>query len=157
MKQMIQVTCEGCGKVYTKQLSRHTYSIKMGKKQFCSVTCSHIYATELARITNTIPFSAHINISKKNAKTKGLEFDLTPEILKEMYEKQDGNCALTGIKMEMKKNSDTKNLFHVSVDRIDNSKGYTKDNIQLVLLGINYMRNTSSIEEVTHFLQVLRE
>lgn len=47
--------------------------------------------------------------------------------------KQKGKCALTGIPFGTGE-------FKCSLDRIDSSKGYTKDNIQFLLWGINRMK-----------------
>lgn len=58
-------------------------------------------------------------------------FDLDFDYLKDMYEKQDGKCKITNIKMTAIRG---KGLFYsnLSIDRIDSKKGYTKGNVQLV-------------------------
>jgi hypothetical protein len=44
-----------------------------------------------------------------------------------------------------------KHPFKPSLDRTDNSKGYTPDNVKIVWLIENYCRNTFAEEEVTEF------
>jgi len=36
---------------------------------------------------------------------------------------------------------------NVSIDRIDSTKGYSKDNVQLVCMAANQMKNDLSMEE----------
>lgn len=38
-------------------------------------------------------------------------------------------------------------IYRASLDRIDSSKGYTKDNVQLVAFIVNYMKNALSESE----------
>lgn len=52
---------------------------------------------------------------------------------------QGGKCAITGIPMKFyEKNRNHRDA--ASVDRIDSSKGYSKDNIHLVISSINIMK-----------------
>ena len=56
-----------------------------------------------------------------------------------MYDKQAGKCSLTDISFVFYvSNEDSRtHPFSPSVDRIDSRKGYTKDNVRLVIWGIN--------------------
>lgn len=73
------------------------------------------------------------------AKSRNYNFDLTIQDAWEVFEKQNNKCALSGIKIvfgETRKEETT-----ASLDRIDSSKGYTKDNIQWTHKDINWMKN----------------
>ena len=76
------------------------------------------------------------------AKDNGYEFNLSPEFLQELFDKTDGVCQQTGIPFDMalgtKKN---RNPLRPSVDRIDSSKGYTQDNVRLVLTIVNIAKS----------------
>lgn len=57
-----------------------------------------------------------------------------------MYYKQEGKCALSGeILTKIALEDKGINKYNVSIDRINSSKDYTKDNIQLVGAIINIM------------------
>lgn len=45
-----------------------------------------------------------------------------------------------------------KNIYNLSVDRIDSSKGYTKDNIQLVCAAANMMKGYMEYNDLINFL-----
>lgn len=88
--------------------------------------------------------------AKSRAKANGLFLDFDVNYLKELWEKQNGKCALSGIDMTYKIFQGRINT-NVSIDRIDSTKGYIKNNIQLVCMVINQMKNDLSVSELIHF------
>lgn len=84
---------------------------------------------------------------KSNAKIKGTEFSLTIEdIVIPEY------CPILGVKLSPT-GSSKHDLYAPSVDRIDNSKGYIKGNIQIVSRKANIMKNCATNEELLRFSQ----
>ena len=89
-----------------------------------------------------------ISVSKENMQSPKIWITKTsyrkPEIrrawLKELVQKSQGRCAISGIPMICSKKSYFP--FKPSVDRIDNNLTYTKTNSQLVCLGINIGRGS---------------
>jgi hypothetical protein len=55
------------------------------------------------------------------------------------------------------KNSVTKIYETASLDRIDNKKGYIKGNVRWVLLGINYMKNRHSDEDLNILINKIKK
>lgn len=94
---------------------------------------------------------------EKRAKKTGKEFDLTELFLKHLLEVDQNNlCALTSIPIEI--NNQGSVLYKTaSLDRIDNSKGYTKDNVRWVVIGVNYMKIDYSEEETHKLLTLIKE
>lgn len=74
--------------------------------------------------------------ARARSKKMGYEFDLDLKVLYDIFNKQKGLCAYTGIPF----NNDIEN-FSTSLDRINPLKGYIKENVQLVLYSINIMKN----------------
>jgi hypothetical protein len=72
---------------------------------------------------------------RSNRKRTG---DITIQDVWDLYEKQNRKCALSGISISFNK---TESGISASLDRIDSSKEYTKDNIQLVHKDVNTMKN----------------
>lgn len=81
--------------------------------------------------------SIFISSCKKSAEKRGHTFELTKEDFIEMWELQGGRCAYTFFEMTTQPN----NPYSVSVERINNLIGYTKDNTVLVCNAINRMKS----------------
>jgi hypothetical protein len=70
------------------------------------------------------------------------------QFLKELYEKQDGKCAITGEKMVLAIDSNKRvTKEKCSVDRKYSTKGYTPDNIWLVSYWVNVMKSDMTLKE----------
>jgi len=80
-------------------------------------------------------------IVKYGAERRNIVFNITPEDVWNIYEQQNRLCLLTGIYMTWDSKYGPGNA---SVDRIDNLKGYTIDNIQIILKDINMMKRHHS-------------
>lgn len=76
---------------------------------------------------------------KIRAKKRNLAFDLTPKFLWDLYIDQNKKCAITGQEIDLDSEG--------SIDRIDSSKGYTKDNVWWVIKNINKMKLDFSLQE----------
>lgn len=64
-------------------------------------------------------------------------------------------CALTKFPMTLIWGNGKKNIYNLSVDRIDSSKGYTKDNIQLVCAAANMMKGYMEYNDLIHFCEAI--
>ncbi len=71
------------------------------------------------------------------------EFDITPEDLYELWEKQNGLCAYSKKPL----NNIANHLQRASLDRIDSKIGYVKDNVQLVTYAVNKMKQEFSEDD----------
>lgn len=78
--------------------------------------------------------------------------EITVNDLMAQYEKQNGLCGICGLPMEWKQES----LMSISVDRIDNSLGYTVDNIHLVGKWLNIGRGTAPLSEIKLIMERLK-
>lgn len=142
-----KINCSFCGVEFSKE----NREIRKTSNHYCSSTC-----TGKACSKRSNPLAYNKNIAKKNAKSKGLDFDLTSDFLFALYLEQGKKCALTGVNITPVDKS-KKSLSQVSIDRIDNDKGYVQGNVHLVALGINYMRNTCSLDDALEFLKSLKD
>lgn len=90
-------------------------------------------ATEYRNTENGFK-SQLLHDTKKNKKFE--EYELNLIVLNELQKAQNNKCCITDIELVWKPN----NIYQASIDRIDSSKGYLKNNIQLVLHPINRMK-----------------
>ncbi len=82
--------------------------------------------------------------AKARAMKRGLEFDLNFE---DLYIPE--YCPLLGVKLELGTKGNYDNT--PTLDRIDNSKGYTKDNVMVISMKANSMKNSASFNELKIF------
>jgi hypothetical protein len=76
-------------------------------------------------------------VKQRGGISRGFQWDLTIEFIWELYEKQGGVCALSGLPIGWAEKGLTATA---SIDRIDSSEGYLKENVQLVHKDINFMK-----------------
>jgi hypothetical protein len=87
---------------------------------------------------------------KKRATDKSIEFTITREWLNEKL--LTGRCEQTNKEFVFERNSP----YIPSIDRIDNSKGYTPENCQLVTVMYNFAKNKWSDETVREMFNSLK-
>jgi hypothetical protein len=87
-------------------------------------------------------------------KRRGLRWRLTPQDIESVWIQQGGKCKQTGISLTC----GTMSSDHTwSIDRIDNTKDYTKDNIQIVSKIYNMIKARNTDEEMKLFAYLLSQ
>jgi hypothetical protein len=81
---------------------------------------------------------------------------ITYEFLQEMYDQQEGRCAVTGIQMTHKR-GDRGEYRNVSIDRMDSDKGYEPDNVRLVCKAVNLMKHEMEQSELEFWCLAILE
>jgi hypothetical protein len=81
--------------------------------------------------------------------------------LKDVWTRQNGKCVYTNIELALPVSSSNPNpkisYLMASVDRIDSSKPYCKDNIQFVSRNINYAKNNLSHQQMVDFINMIKK
>lgn len=85
--------------------------------------------------------------ARDRAKKHNTEFTITKDDLINKYNEQNGKCALTGIDLTFDMYQGRINT-NISIDKINPKLGYTKNNIQLVCMAVNQMKNDLSMNEL---------
>ena len=105
------------------------------------------YAQNYAK-NNPIKYRARTLLTGayNRSKRKNLPFDLSLQWIVDRL--TEGRCEVTRLPLEIKPYSVNGNLekvnpFAPSLDRIDSSKGYTEDNVQVVVWAYNRMKGDS--------------
>jgi hypothetical protein len=141
------LTCWKCNETKSIRLFPYRKQYKDNKEKRCK-KCnkennkSRRYAMNKQQYVKSI-----LNSSKRTAnkrKSKGREncgnHTITIDDIFELYDKQNGKCALSGRTLEFKVVDENS----LSIDRIDSTKGYTIDNIQLTTFIANQAKNNLS-------------
>ena len=142
------VKCK-CG----KELWVRAYFLEIGR-QTCCKSCSSKNAIQKSPAKDLFIKHPHKGVGdlnrslydhyKRNARRRGLEWNLSIEYLWNLFESQKRKCALSGIDLTISpdivnSSIDFKNTT-ASLDRIDSSKGYIPGNVQWVHKDINKMK-----------------
>lgn len=124
---------------------------KSGHRYRCK-ECSQKRENELKSNNLRTYFGDLLKTSKRSAKTRKIDcYDLDVDFLLDLYNQQNGKCAITGIPMTHIAGQGIIPT-NISMDRIDNSLGYTKDNVQLTCRFINHAKMNMSMEQFTDLL-----
>ena len=141
-----KIVCTSCKETLAQ--NKFSYVVKndptQGIRRLCK-TCSRKKADkEIERRKNNWKYKPALhmlNNSKQRAKGRNMEHTLILEdiIIPDI-------CPILGIKLEV---GDRKNHYNApSIDRIDNTKGYTKDNIMIISAKANMLKKDATIEEL---------
>lgn len=77
--------------------------------------------------------------ARRRSMANGTPYTLTSEQERDLYLESNGCCAVTGIRFRMGKNEGGYRApFAPSIDRIDSRFGYTKDNVRVVCIAVNW-------------------
>jgi hypothetical protein len=143
----IEVKCDKCDNFGFQNKKDFTE----GKKIYCSKECRHLDEKN--------DYHYYLNGVKKRALKTNKLFNLDEDFIKDLLEvKQEYKCNVTNINIKLFNRKHEKSLAHsASLDRIDSKLGYTKDNVQWVSLGINYMKMDYSDDELHEILRLIKE
>lgn len=91
--------------------------------------------------------------AKHRAIRKKIPFEITLEDLENLLISQNGVCYYTGLPFI----NDYSKGRSISIDRIDSSKGYTKDNIRLICSLVNTMKSDRTEESFLDCIKCVYE
>jgi hypothetical protein len=136
--------------------AEHFYSHKNNSDGLCShcKACDSIRTKALKdnRTIEQFLRYRHPN-TRNNAKNRGIPFDIDVNDLMNLWDEQRGLCALTGVQMTHK----SAGIYNCSIDRIDSSKGYTIDNIQLVSVIAQILKWDNDVETLKLLMKHIRK
>ena len=167
LRKQTECNCDFCGITFLKAESELKRNTNLGRKNFCSRSCSAKGLQNFGDKRNTKPpqhgrlkdeysnFREHMGRIRKRHK----EYDVTVEYLKSVWDSQNGQCPYTGVKLILKDftKKDIDPMFLASVDRIDSDKGYIKGNIQWVSAPINYLKSNLTHNQVIDMCKKIQE
>lgn len=120
---------------------KHTYD---NFDSWCK-NCRKLYRYEVNQSLDT-----HVRQILERVKfdRRKFDYDIDLPYLIELWNKQKGLCAISGLNMSHQRSKRAHNLFNASLDRINSNLPYLKNNVQWVCWMINRMKGENSIEEL---------
>ncbi len=185
-RQIVELNCRYCHNSFKRFKKEYDRQIKRGRSKFyCNNTCSSKDNPALVKQTDYCknhpqevrlklinspnyhgrikdefsPFLKYISKIKQRNQSfhSSRETEITAEYLKEIWDKQNGVCPYTGLKMQLRDYSKPSSPANASVDRIDSTKGYIRDNIEFVCMSVNYAKNEFSKQEMLIFFKSINK
>lgn len=101
------------------------------------------------------PRSSLQNNLKNLLRRTPTETPVTPAKLMELWHKQNGLCALSSIEMTWGSGHGIARPTSISIDRIDQTRGYELDNVRLVCYAVNCFRGRMSDKEMYEMARAL--
>jgi len=97
---------------------------------------------------------------KNNYQRNRYDNDIDFDYIMELYELQEGKCALSGIEMTLgyddnhiEEDKQYRKPFNISIDRINPERGYVKDNVVFICNIVNFFKgsyDTDTVYEVAN-------
>lgn len=99
-----------------------------------------------------------VNRTKNAADKRGLEFQIDAKYIQDLYDKQNGLCAISGVPIKLIRDVNKhNNLQTASLDRIDNSIGYTEENVQLIHIRLHRLKSMADNNELITWAYLIVE
>lgn len=95
------------------------------------------------------------NQAKNRSRHAQIIFKLSEQDIIDIYNLQEGKCYYSGLKMSTGIGDINSKESCLSIDRVDSSKGYEKDNVVLCCTGINIMKNNLDKNEFINFCKLI--
>ena len=165
-RPQIEVLCgnPNCNKLFMKDGSEVRRNKKRGSNNYCSLSCSSIVnhnqlhsgrAEYLKGVTKSDKYTG-LREHFRRAKYRNQEFNITLDDLLEQWDKQNGLCPYSGVKLiHPIRIKDESLIFMASLDRIDSNLGYIKGNIQFISAATNLAKNNMTHEQRVEFCKLI--
>lgn len=178
----IKLICGSCNKEFQYYKGEYNRQTKKGRTVFyCSNICSGKRPDNVNRlkivgrkfkggenklvtekdfvVSSMNEFLRRIRNRIKSKPEKVGDSNLTLEHLIEVWNKQKGLCAYTGVQLTLPsyKNYRSVNYNHkASLDRIDSSKAYIIGNVQFVSYTMNNLKSNMTDEDLQEFFTIIK-
>tara|TARA_R110002073_G_scaffold107271_3_gene241845 strand:+ start:5518 stop:6036 length:519 start_codon:yes stop_codon:yes gene_type:complete len=168
----ITLECSSCGKSFERALGEYKRTnVKGGRKPYCSLKCSgkesNSHLEKWTSETNPrgmikkkdeySPYREHMRKVNQRKRDSGKEVEVDKEYLKEIFEQQKGICIYSGVELQHPETSGKSDpLTTASLDRVDSSKGYIKNNVQFISIVCNHAKNDMGDKQMKEWIRVLK-
>lgn len=169
----ITLSCKQCSTEFqgeTKEVERRK---KEGRNYFfCSRSCSTKYNNSRRSLEtrqkisdalskrssgNLYALKGNFTRTLRQVYKRDKKHEMTEDFLQTLWDKQEGKCALSGIQLQHYDFKTKKAPNNASLDRIDSSRGYLKDNVQFVAYSLNLAKVDFDNDQFKLFIESLRQ
>lgn len=137
--------CTRCGTDTPYNSLAKSATSKNGVLSMCKPCYNHTHRSYIRKDW----FAYKTNQIRREAKKKNVPCEISKQFLKDLWEIQQGKCALTGQKMDLYIGE---SYTKASLDQIEPGQGYTRNNVQLVTDWANRAKLQLSVEDFGKFI-----
>lgn len=142
--------CAVCNKQFPKSSFGFRYNSGVRYNRYICQQCKGVYKKRYRR---AYPIIHLLGDARKRCKKSGIEFSLTKEdlVMPEF-------CPVFGVRLEVggKKGESLISDNSPTIDRLDPSKGYVKDNVAIISWRANRLKSNGSAEEHEKIVDYIR-
>lgn len=128
----------------TTELLRPSKNPQHPRSCGCNARSSRIYTSKYGGVGDLS--GRHFGVLQRQAEHRGHEFSVTIEYLWEMFQRQEGRCALTGVSLSLSRKNMREGETMASLDRIKSEIGYLPENVQWVHPTVNFMKHAMPLD-----------
>lgn len=167
---MAFVDCGTCGLEFEIRIWKLGDALANDRPPYCSRRCAnfgvqlgigHSTQAQMRQSGMTQAMAFHMgalyNSARKNAKKRGIEFELTRADMLALVKRANGHCEVTGIPFELGKRAVAHDRlpWAPSFDRIECARGYRLDNVRLICVSVNLAMNTWGLPALQRISEAL--
>lgn len=150
--------CKVCKKKLP--LDRFYLEPRMGGKSAPRAKCKTCTQQRL-RDASSLTYQAFLTKvysgAKHVRKKTGFTWEITVQDVVDLWEEQNGRCAVSNLIMTHHRDGTGHKDFNASIDRINPTLGYTPENIRLVCYAVNIMRHRMDEAEFYFWIKSIYE
>ena len=145
----LNYTCKLCQRAYNRDNHTRNKAVRLSVRK--ARYCPAANAARRVKIMRDQRATMFVWNLRKRAEKRKLAFDLNQHVESIQARIDAGYCEMSGIPFDMKS---SKQFDTPSIDRINNNRGYTYDNIRVVCYGLNIAMNHWGEEVLAKFIQI---
>lgn len=149
-----EAECSRCGIVY--ELSYFPKDAHNGRHYSFCKSCHHEKQVERLNFSLAAYMGSLLSGVRDRSRRFGIPCDFDREHLVSLFYAQNGTCFYTDEPMRAKRGKGHANNS-VSIDRVDPTKGYTKDNVVLCTYRVNSAKRDFSVDEMRLWMPIWYE
>jgi hypothetical protein len=158
-----EIQCHHCGITFKKDNSEIRRNDKLGRANYCSISCSRIgkptnYSGNPKSLISNNRKDKYTGLREyfRRLKLRDKEVNITLDDLLYVWEKQNGICPYTGLNLILSNYAKNQSMFYkASLDRINSSLGYVKGNIQFISASANFAKGSMTNSEMIEFCKII--
>ena len=151
------ITCARCQKELPPDQFHRISEDSEAKRKYCR-SCAKASDRKTRSSDHRSYLTNLVRKSRYQSKRRDIaDFTITAELLHDLWVKQEGRCAISGVILTHHLDGSGRKDFNASIDRIDSSGNYEIGNVQLTCSAVNMMKSEMTNSQFVNFARKVVE